>query len=102
MYPTNESDPASNYRTIRGELEAFSPILANKREVIAANKMDLAIDNDALDRLMAELPDKEIFPISGASHQGVDSLLETLWQLVREDKAAEPPEISDTPASGGG
>jgi GTPase len=101
MYPTDESDPAANYRTIRGELEAFSPVLANKREVIAANKMDLATDDEALDRLMAELPEKEIFPISGASHQGIDSLLETLWQLVQEHKAAQPPADSDVPKSGG-
>src|SRR6185312_3092495 len=42
MYPMDGSDPVENYRTIRRELEAFSPALANKREVIAANKMDLA------------------------------------------------------------
>jgi GTP-binding protein len=90
LYPTDGSDPAENYRTIRRELEAFSPALANKREVIAANKMDLAIDDEAIDHLMAELPDKEIFPISGATHQGVDSLLETLWKIVQEEKATVP------------
>ena len=48
LYPTDGSDPAENYRNIRRELEAFSPELAGKREVIAANKMDLAIDDEAL------------------------------------------------------
>lgn len=90
MYPMDGSDPVQNYKTIRAELEAFSPILANKREVIAANKMDLAPDDDALDRLMSELPDEEIFPISGAAHQGIDSLLETLWTALQEEKAASP------------
>ena len=47
LFPLDGSDPAENYRKIRRELEAFSPTLANKREVIAANKMDLAIDDDA-------------------------------------------------------
>ena len=89
MYPMDGSDPVENYRTIRRELEAFSPQLANKHEIIAANKMDLAIDNEALDRLMAELPDEEIFPISGATHQGVDSLLETLWAILQEEKRQE-------------
>ena len=87
MYPLDESDPVEHYRTIRKELEAFSPALANKRELIAANKMDLAIDNEAINRLMAELPDKEIFPISGATHQGVDGLLESLWQTLQEERA---------------
>ena len=88
MYPMDESDPVANYRTIRKELEAFSPALAGKREIVAANKMDLAIDNEALDRLMTELPDQQIFPISGATKQGVDSLFETLWQIIQEDRAA--------------
>ncbi len=55
------SDPAENYRKIRRELEAFSPTLAEKREIIAANKMDLAIDNDAIDHLRAELSPKEVY-----------------------------------------
>ena len=86
MFPMDGSDPAQNYKTIRRELEAFSPTLAQKRELIAANKMDLAIDDDALDRLKGELPDKQIFPISGASHKGVEHLLEALWKILLEMK----------------
>src|SRR4051794_1372659 len=52
LYPPDGSNPADNYRKIRGELEAFSPELAGKRELIAANKMDLAVDNEALEKLM--------------------------------------------------
>src|SRR4029079_3900989 len=84
LVPLDGSKPADNYRTIRRELESFSPELANKREVIAANKMDLAGDDTtALDELMNELPDKEIYPISGVSRQGVESLLETLWSIIQ-------------------
>jgi GTP-binding protein len=89
LYPSDESDPAENYRKIRRELEAFSPLLAGKREVIAANKMDLAIDDEAIDKLMAELPDKTIFAISGASHQGLDPLLETVWRTLQEEKESQ-------------
>jgi GTP-binding protein len=82
LFPLDGSKPADNYRTIRKELEAFSPELANKREIIAANKMDLAGDDlSALDALMDELPEKEIYPISGVSRQGVDAMLETLWLI---------------------
>jgi len=75
MFPMDESDPAQNYRTIRKELEAFSPALAEKREVIAANKMDLATDEDAVNRLREELGGKQIIPISGVSRQGLEKLL---------------------------
>jgi GTPase len=82
LFPLDGSKPADNYRTIRKELEAFSPELATKREIIAANKMDLAGDDtSALDELMQELPEKEIHPISGVSRQGVEALLETLWLM---------------------
>lgn len=82
LYPTDGSDPAENYRIIRGELEAFSPKLAEKYEIIAANKMDLAIDSEAIDALRAKLKGKEIFPISGVSKQGVEPLLEAIWQKL--------------------
>src|SRR5215212_9705545 len=66
LFPLDGSDPAKNYKKIRGELESFSPELAHKREVIAANKLDLAPDDTtALDKLMQDLPDREIFAISG-------------------------------------
>ncbi|MGE5608391.1 MAG: GTPase ObgE [Bacillota bacterium] len=87
LYPTDGSDPADNYHKIRAELEAFSPKLASKREIIAANKIDLAVDDTALDRLRAELPGKEIFTISGASHQGLDELMEYLWRVLGDIKA---------------
>ena len=93
LFPMDGSDPAENYRTIRRELESFSPTLAQKRELIAANKMDLAIDDEALTKLRAALPGKEIFPISGVSRQGLEPLLERLWQVLQEYRTGLP--VSD-------
>src|SRR3954463_14778105 len=80
LYPPDESNPADNYRKIRGELEAFSPELAKKREIVAANKMDLAIDDEAITKLRDDLSDVEILAISGATRQGIENLLEELWR----------------------
>jgi GTP-binding protein len=77
------SDPLDNYRTIRRELEAFSPLLAAKREIIAANKMDLSTDDSAVDALRAALPDRQVIALSGASRRGVDDLMERLWDILR-------------------
>jgi GTP-binding protein len=79
LYPTDGSDPVENYRIIRRELEAFSPELAKKPELVAANKIDLATDEQALEHLRAALPDKTIHPISGAAHKGIETLLEAVW-----------------------
>jgi GTPase len=91
LYPVDQSDPAENYRKIRRELEAFSPKLAEKRELIAANKMDLAVDDEAIDKLMTELPDKTIYAISGASHKGLEPLLEAAWKVLQEEKESQKP-----------
>ena len=90
MFPVDGSDPAENYRKIRRELDAFSPLLAQKREIIAANKMDLAVDDEAIDHLRNELPGKPIAAISGASHHGVAELLAQLWQILQDEKANAP------------
>jgi GTP-binding protein len=82
------SDPADNHRKIRHELESFSPKLAEKHEIIAANKMDLAVDDEALQKLRDELPGREIHAISGVSRQGVEDLLDRLWRILAEEKAA--------------
>lgn len=82
LFPQDGSNPAENYRKIRRELEAFSPELARKKEVIVANKIDLAMDDEALNQLREELKDKEITPLSGATRRGIDDLMDRLWKAL--------------------
>lgn len=95
LFPIDGSDPVENYHKIRRELAAFSPLLAEKREIIAANKTDLAPDrqtlDEALSHLRAGLPDREIFAISGAAHQNLEALMERLWQVLSEVKSSPVP-----------
>ena len=82
-------DPPAAYRTIRGELEAFSPLLAEKPQVIAANKVDLFEDHEELDARLDDLRsvvNGTILPISGATRVGMADLLETLWSRVHADE----------------
>jgi GTPase len=90
LFPLDGTDPAENYRTIRKELEAFSPALSEKPEIIAANKIDLAIDESALNKLRKTLGTKKrILPISGVSRAGVPELLETLWRMLQPGNEKE-------------
>ncbi len=86
LYPSDGSNPADNYHTIRKELEAFSDVLAKKDEIIAANKLDLAIDDEAIDKLRAELPGKEIHAISGVSKQGIEKMLDVVWRHLHVEE----------------
>lgn len=87
--PTDGSNPADNYRTIRAELAGYSPMLAEKDELIVLNKIDLLPEGEvkaAVARLRADLQlgrDDEVLAISGATHAGTRELLETLWSLLR-------------------
>jgi GTP-binding protein len=90
LYPSDNSDPYTNYKTIRKELEAFSKDLAKKREVIAPNKLDLSTDDgEALKKLKKKLKGKRVIPISGATRQGLTELLDALWGELAKERVEE-------------
>jgi GTP-binding protein len=83
VMPTDGSDPAENYKAIRNELEQHSNILAQKQEIIVANKTDLDPDGEAVEELKKKL-NTEVHPISAVTGAGIKELSETLWQKVKE------------------
>jgi len=87
IMPTDGSDPAENYRAIRGELEQYSKALAQKQEIIVANKIDLDPDGNFVADLRSKL-NGEVHPVSAVTGQGIRELTELLWQKVRETKNA--------------
>ncbi len=82
LYPSDFTNPADNYRKIRWELEAFSTDLAQKPEIVVANKTDLSLDDDAINKLRSEIPNKNILAISGATRRGITELLESAWTIL--------------------
>lgn len=74
--------PIKDFEIIRGELEKFSPRLAEKKFLPVFSKIDL-IDDELTEFLMKEFEEKiGIKPMaaSAATHQGVD---EVLWYLEK-------------------
>ncbi|MFK7883087.1 MAG: GTPase ObgE [Phycisphaerales bacterium] len=91
VMPPDGSSPAENYRAIRQELMDYSPELAEKREIIALNKLDLLGGEsewpDAIKSLRADLQlgaRHEIVGISGGIGAGTDALLDAVWDLLHE------------------
>lgn len=75
---TEGRDPVDDIYKINAELASYNKDLANRPQVIAANKMDLMYPQaDSLERLKAEFEPKGIpvFAISGVSGQGLAELL---------------------------
>jgi len=83
IMPTDGSDPVKNYRRIRKELEQYSPALAEKPEVIVANKIDLDPEGKMVKKLRKQLRHR-IYPISAVTGEGVKDLCETLWKKVKQ------------------
>ena len=84
-------DIAEAYTTIRKELEQYGEGLADKKEIIALNKID-ALDEELVEMLSHELKQvtkSPIMPISGVSGQGVDQLLRALLSNVEDVRQLE-------------
>ena len=82
-------DPVAAYRVIRKELKAYSPLLAEKDEIIAFNKID-AISEEDLAAKLAEFRRrvrKTPLLISGATGKGVDDAMKKLLTIIENAKA---------------
>ena len=84
-------DPVEDFVTILDELQQFSPGVAAKPQIVAANKMD-AVDEPervkALERQVRKLK-LPFFKISGATGEGVDRLLEAAWATCAKATVAK-------------
>lgn len=87
-------DPLDDYHKINEELRLYQPELAKRPQLVALNKVDLPEAQANLARLRAAiaLPSAMIFEISGATHAGVDSLI----QATAAQLAAMPLPTSNT------
>lgn len=92
-------DPASAYKTIRAELESYSPELLSRREVVALTKIE-GLDDDIVQHQMeavqavvpAETP---LFAISSTAHRGLDEVLRELAGLVATARTETEPTEPD-------
>ncbi|HEX9780335.1 MAG TPA: Obg family GTPase CgtA [bacterium] len=74
-------EPAAAFARLNEELAAYSPALAARPQVVAANKMDLPDARDRLDGLRAALG-RDVHPISCATGYGVPELMEEVWRTL--------------------
>ena len=77
MAPTSGPDPVTAYRVIRKELKLYSAELAKKRQIVAANKMDVTEAAENV-RAFKRAVRAQVLPISAATGQGLKELLRAL------------------------
>jgi len=64
------------------ELEKYNEKLANKKEIIIANKMDLPEAQENLKKFKVQFPKKEIVEISSVTNMGFDKLMTILADAI--------------------
>lgn len=77
-------DPLEDFNVINRELDEYSHALAEKPQVVAANKMDALSDMDKYERFK-EAVEKfgyKVFPISAATKKGVRELMYYVSELL--------------------
>ena len=79
-------DPVADFEAINEELKQYSPELAGRKMIVAANKVDIMEDSALLDRLRAHVEGLglELVEISAAAHQGTRELVLRTAQLLQE------------------
>jgi GTP-binding protein len=99
-------DPVEAMRIVEGELEAYGAGLDEKPRLVALNKIDLA-DAELAAGFADELKAagaEEVFPISGATGEGIEALLDAVLAFLpaatsTETQAAEVEEDDEEPWS---
>jgi GTP-binding protein len=93
-------DPVQDFEVITEELGRFGAEVAGKPQIVAANKIDAVDDPGRIDRLEHHVRRRGLpfHRISGVTGEGVDGLLEDVWQAIVTGERApllSPPEEVD-------
>ncbi|HLL49287.1 MAG TPA: GTPase ObgE, partial [Thermomicrobiales bacterium] len=78
-------DPLQDFETVNAELEAYEEDLLTKPMLVALNKIDIPEAQDKLEALTNTLQDRgyPVFPISAATGEGVQTLLQAVATRLR-------------------
>ncbi|MCL1963456.1 MAG: GTPase ObgE [Firmicutes bacterium] len=90
-------DPLEDFDRINGELAQYGK-LAERPQIVAANKMDLPQAEENLARLAGHLAERgiQIFPLSAATRQGFGPLLKAISAVLPTLPETEPIEETET------
>lgn len=97
----NRPDIVADYKAIRNELEAYSPTLAKKKEVVVLNKIDLVGDDYGV--FVDELKKSKIkvfAAVSAATKHGTKELVKKLLPLILKEKERRQTEETDKAKDG--
>ena len=93
--PGEDRAPLHDFDVLNRELERYSPKLAKKPQIVAANKIDLPEAREKLAKFTATLRKRGIlvYPISSATREGVQALLDVAARVIFGGELPKPPPV---------
>lgn len=97
-------DPVEDYRTINAELAAYASELADRPQIVVANKCDMPDTSDGVEELkrVALADGHEFFAVSAVTGSGLDLLVSRtaarvaeLRQKAADEQALEPTDMQE-------
>lgn len=82
-----DKPPEQAFSMLRNEIKTFGQGLEDKKFLIAANKIDIDPDRDALQKFLEKLDGSfahKVFPISAVTREGLDKLITALYAMLHE------------------
>ena len=79
-------DPVTDFRALNDELKAYDPLLPEKPQLLALNKMDLpSVRERAADiQMQFEKMGYRLYLISGLTGEGIDELIEAVSEALEK------------------
>ena len=90
-------NPVEDFYAINKELKKYSEKLAERKQIIVANKIDVMQDESLLKEVeeLAKKEGLELFKISAATKQGVQELIEHVSKVLKELPKEDLIEVED-------
>ena len=82
MAQVDGRDVIEDYKIIRNEIKEYDENLYNKPELIVANKMDLDVSKENLERFKKAYPESDIVEVSAATKMGTKELIFKLKSML--------------------
>ena len=75
-------DPIEDFEIIKNEIDKYSKKLANKKQIVIANKIDLPSAKENLEKFKTKFPELEVFEISAINNMGIEELMNKIADIL--------------------
>ncbi|MCP4446406.1 MAG: GTPase ObgE [Myxococcales bacterium] len=89
-----DREPEGDFDRINQELARYAPHLAEKKQIVVLNKIDLTETRDSLDGIRALFKERgvDLLTMSSITGEGVDAVLAKAWHVLSENAQVPPAE----------